>query len=111
LPPKGAFPMKTVKKKDIAQRTAKLLNEKVYTTEKIVDGLFTSLRQIMMEADGEIRIEIRNFGVLKVKKMKAKLRARNPKTGEIFHVPAHRKAHFKPGKILKDVLRKPLEED
>jgi len=101
--------MKTVTKKDVAKKTAQLLNEKIYTTEKIVDGVFNSLREIMTNAKDEVRIEIRDFGVFEVKKTKPKPKARNPRTGEIIYVPARKKTHFKAGKLLKEVLRKPLE--
>jgi len=101
--------MKTVTKKDVAKKTAQLLNEKIYTTEKIVDGVFNSLRDIMTNAKDEVRIEIRDFGVFEVKKTKPKPKARNPRTGEIIYVPARKKTHFKAGKLLKEVLRRPLE--
>ncbi len=100
--------MMTITKKDVAKRTAKLVDERIYITEKIVDGVFTALRQFMTEANSEIRIEIRDFGVFEVKKTKPKPKARNPKTGEIIYVPARRKTHFKAGKLLKEVLKKPL---
>jgi len=100
--------MMTITKKDVAKRTAKLVDERIYITEKIVDGVFTALRQFMAEANSEIRIEIRDFGVFEVKRTKPKPKARNPKTGEIIYVPARRKTHFKAGKLLKEVLKKPL---
>lgn len=99
---------KTITKKDVAKRTAKLVGEKIYVAEKVVDGVFTSLRQFMTEAEPEVRIEIRDFGVFEVKTTKPKPKARNPKTGEIIYVPARRKTHFKAGKLLKDVLKQPL---
>ena len=99
----------TITKKDVAKRTAKLSGEKMNVTERTVDALFTALRQLMSEADPEVRIEIRDFGVFEVKKTKPKPKARNPKTGEIIYVPARRKTHFKAGRRLKDVLKKPLE--
>jgi len=102
--------MKTVTKKDIAKRTAQLLGEKIYTTEKVVDSVFTSLREIMAEANPEVRIEIRDFGVFEVKRTKPKPKARNPRTGEIIYVPARKKTHFKAGKYLKNILRKPINE-
>ena len=49
--------MKTVTKKDVAKRTAKEMNEKIYTTEKFVDAIFTTLREILSEANPEVRIE------------------------------------------------------
>lgn len=99
----------TITKKDVAKRTAKLVGEKIYTTEKVVNGVFTALRQFMSEADPEVRIEIRDFGVFEIKKTKPKPKARNPKTGEIIYVPARRKTHFKAGRLLKGVLKKSLE--
>jgi len=101
---------KTITKKDVAKRTAKIVGEKIYLAEKIVDGVFTSLREFMAEAQPEVRIEIRDFGVFEVKTTKPKPKARNPKTGEIIYVPARRKTHFKAGKLLKDVLKTPLDE-
>ncbi len=100
--------METVTKKDVAKRTAKELNEKIYTTERFVDAIFKVLREILAEANPEVRIEIRDFGVFEVKKTKPKPKARNPRSGEIIYVPARRKTHFKAGKLLKDVLKTPL---
>ncbi len=101
--------MKTITKKDVAKRAAQKLDSTVYHTEKVINALFESLREFMMEADPEVRIEIRDFGVFEVKKTKPKPKARNPKSGEIIYVPARRKTHFKAGKLLKDFLKQPLE--
>ena len=101
---------RTITKKDVSKRTAKLVGEKFYVTEKIVDGIFTTLREFMAEADPEVRIEIRDFGVFEVKTTKPKPKARNPKTGEIIYVPARRKTHFSPGKLIKEALKKPHKE-
>jgi integration host factor subunit beta len=100
----------TITKKDVSKRTARIVGEKIYLTEKVVDGVFQALREFMSEADPEVRIEIRDFGVFEVKKTKPKPKARNPKTGEIIYVPARRKTHFKAGKLLKEVLKQPLSE-
>ena len=72
---------------------------------KMVDSIFAAMRESLIEGD---RIEIRGFGVFQVKDTKPKPAARNPRTGEIIYVPARRKTHFKPGKLLKDALHKPL---
>ena len=64
----------------------------------------------MMEADPELRIELRDFGVFEVKKTKAKPKARNPKTNETVFIPSRRKTHFKPSKRLKEELQRPLVE-
>jgi len=101
--------MRTVTKKEVAKRVAKAMGQKIYVTEEFVNVVFESLREILAEADPEIRIEIRDFGVFEVKQTKPKPKARNPRTGEIIYVPARRKTHFKPGKLLKDILKKPLD--
>lgn len=101
--------MKTVTKKDVSKRVASMLNEKIYTTEKFVDAVFTSMRQILSEAEDEIRIEIRDFGVFEIKKTKPKPKARNPRSGQIIYVPARRKTHFKAGKLLKEILKRPID--
>jgi len=99
---------KTITKKDVARRTATIVGEKIYLTEKVVNGVFQALREFMTEAEPDVRVEIRDFGVFEVKTAKPKPKARNPKTGEIVYVPAHRKTHFKAGKLLKEFLKQPL---
>ena len=102
--------MRTMTKKDVSKRVAEKLNEKLHNVEPLVDKVFESIREILEEADPDVRIEIRDFGVFEVKTTKAKPKARNPKTGEIIYVPPRRKTHFKPGKRLKEVLKTPLAE-
>ncbi len=48
-------------------------------------------------------IEIRNFGIFKVKETPER-QARNPKTSEIITVPAKRHIHFKPGQEMKEKI-------
>lgn len=102
--------MRTVTKKEVAKRVARMMGQKIYITEDFVNCVFQVLREILSDPDErEIRIEIRDFGVFEVKETKPKPKARNPRTGEIIYVPARRKTHFKPGKLLKDYLKEPLE--
>ncbi len=103
--------MKTMTKKDVSKRVADKMDDKVQNVEKLVDIVFDSIREILSEADPDVRIEIRDFGVFEVKTTKAKPKARNPKTGEIIFVPPRRKTHFKPGKLLKEILKKPLPSE
>lgn len=102
--------MKTITKKELSNRIAHLSGEKHYITENIVDGIFSSLRDIMTKTDDELRIEIRDFGVFEVKKIKPRHKARNFWTGEIINIPARKKTHFRAGKFLKQILRKPLND-
>ena len=101
---------RTFVKKDVSKRTAKIVGMKINRTEKIVNGVFQAMRELMLDTNPEVRIEIRNFGVLEVKKTNPKSKARNPKTGEVFSVPARRKTHFRPGKLIKEALKRPLSE-
>ncbi|MFQ6604240.1 MAG: HU family DNA-binding protein [Fidelibacterota bacterium] len=100
---------KTYTKKEIAKEVARQLEATMDTSAKFVDEVFTVMRKMLMDDRQSVRIEIRNFGVFEVKPTKAKPRARNPRTNEEIYVPAHKKTHFKPGKILKNYLSKPLQ--
>ena len=101
--------MPVVTTKDVAKRVAKAMGQKLYIVEEFVNSIFQALREIISEAESEIRIEIRDFGVFEVTEIRPKPKARNPRTGEIIYVPARRITHFKPGKLLKDILKKPLD--
>ncbi|MCI0706492.1 MAG: integration host factor subunit beta [Ignavibacteriae bacterium] len=100
---------KTYTKRDIAQRVAELRGEKIPAAMKWTDAMFQALRETLMKADPELRVELRDFGVFEVKVTKSKPKARNPKTGETIYVPQHRKSHFKPGKLLKKFLSSSLD--
>ncbi|MCA9782565.1 MAG: HU family DNA-binding protein [Calditrichaeota bacterium] len=103
--------MRTFIKKDIVELTMERTGLKQPETARTVDALFTVLREIMSGAGPECRIEVRDFGVFEVKRTKAKPKARNPKTNEIVYVPPRRKTHFRPGKLLKESLRMPLDDE
>ena len=102
--------MMTYTKRDIVRRVAEAKGQHMIKVEPWVDAVIVAVREIMMSANTECRIEIRDFGVFEVKETKAKPKARNPKTNEVIYVPAHRKTHFKPSKLLKSFLRQPLED-
>ncbi|MBC8400416.1 MAG: integration host factor subunit beta [Candidatus Marinimicrobia bacterium] len=98
----------TYTKKEIVKRVAERLSKTVDGTSKYIDETFKVMKDMLCEDELRLRIEIRNFGVFEVKPTKAKPRARNPRTNEEVYVPAHKKTHFKPGKIVKTHLSKPL---
>ncbi len=99
----------TLTKKDVARRVSEIMGEPIYKSEPWVKAVIIALGDLMMEADPELRIELRDFGVFEVKKTKAKPKARNPKTNETVFIPSRRKTHFKPSKRLKAVLQTPLQ--
>ena len=96
----------TTTKKDLALEVAKDTGCKKSMASKMVDSIFKAMRESLITGD---RIEIRGFGVFQVKDTNPKPAARYPRTGEIIYVPARRKTHFKPGKLLKEALHKPLK--
>jgi integration host factor subunit beta len=102
--------VQTLTKKDVARRVAEIQGEPIYRSEPWVNAVITAVRDLMIEADPEVRIELRDFGVFEVKKTKAKPKARNPKTNETVFIPSRRKTHFKPSKLLKQQLQRPLRD-
>lgn len=102
--------IETLTKKDVARRVSEIMNEPIYKSEPWVSAVIAALGELMVEADPEVRIELRDFGVFEVKKTKAKPKARNPKTNETVFIPSRRKTHFKPSKRLKETLQIPLKQ-
>lgn len=98
--------MKTITKKELANAVVENVDVQNNLASQAVDCLFQTMRDHLIDGD---RIEIRGFGVWEVKDTKPKPAARNPRTGEIVYVPARRKTHFKPGKLLREALHKPRE--
>ena len=91
----------TITKKELALLVSERAECKKNVASEMVDSLFNAMRDSIIEGN---RIEIRGFGVFQVKDTRPKPAARNPRTGEIIYVPARRKTHFKPGRLLKDAL-------
>ena len=90
--------MGTTTKRDLAQEVARSTGVNHGLAQSVVDALFTAMLEQLMEGS---RIEVRGFGALATRKVKPRLAARNPRTGEIIYVPARRRVHFRPGKDLK----------
>ena len=79
------------KEADISQVLAKEVLEKLFT-----------LTSKTLKKEG--RFSLPNIGILEVVK-RARRKARNPRTGEIVMVKAHKAVKFKPSKTLKDFVR------
>lgn len=102
--------LETATKDDLARRVADMRDCPLYEAKKQVRSVLTALGDLMIGADPERRIELRNFGVFEIKKTKAKPTARNPQTNEPVFVPSRRKTLFRPGKRIEKVLKTPLRE-
>ena len=59
-----------------------------------------TLDHIVESLKGGTTIELRNFGVFKIKQ-RAPRRGRNPKTGEEVPVPSKKVVVFKPGRLMR----------
>ena len=101
--------VRTFTKKDVAAEIANRLDATLHDSLTFTDELFLVLRDMLTDDYEKVRIEIRNFGVFEIKPTKAKPKARNPQTNQEIFVPAHKKTHFKPGKILRQYLKQPLK--
>ena len=96
----------TFTREDIIRRTSEKLDLSHNDMKLALDLLLETMCGMLTEEQSNIRIELRNFGVFEVKPTKAKPRARNPRTNEEVYVPPRRKIHFKPGKVIREVLQK-----
>ena len=100
--------LSTITKKELALLVSDHADCKKKLAARMVDSLFTAMRDSLIEGN---RIEIRGFGAFQVKDTRPKPAARNPRTGEIIYVPARRKTHFKPGRLLKEALHLARESE
>ena len=100
--------MATTTKKELALKVSLETGCKKNLASKMVDTVFEAMRISLIEGK---RIEIRGVGVFQVKETRPKPAARNPRTGQIIYVPARRKTHFRPGKLLKEELHRPTQPE
>ncbi len=98
--------MSNITKKDIVDRIVDKTNEKRTVVKKIVQEFLDTL---IDELSDRNRIELRDFGVFDVKSRDARV-AQNPKTLEKVVVPAKYIVKFKPGRLMKVKVEKPLTE-
>jgi len=83
-------------KKEIAKKIAEATGIPLLQVTEIMQMLFDGITEILVK---EGHIELRNFGIFKAKKRKAR-KARNPRTGEAVLVPARRAVTFKAGREM-----------
>lgn len=88
-------------KKDIVLKVAAQTNLKQLDVKKVVQKALDAIVEAL--ARGET-VELRNFGIFKVKQRKGRT-GRNPRTGEKVPVPPKRVVTFKSGLIMKRDVR------
>jgi nucleoid DNA-binding protein len=91
-------------KAHIVKKVAADLNLKDSEALAVIDAILDSMKEIIA-SDG--RLEIRDFGVFKVKQRKPRT-GRNPKDKKTYPIPPRRVVTFKMGKELKDA---PVADD
>lgn len=89
-----------VTKKEIIEIVSEKTSTRKGHTRAIVEAVLDVFIEILAT---EGRIEIRNFGVFKVKDTPARI-GRNPVTKEVADVPARRIIQFKAGKTMKEMV-------
>lgn len=90
-------------KKEIIEIVSERINLKKNHTKAVVECVFDVFTEILAQ---EKRIEVRNFGVFKVKRTPARI-GRNPVTKESADVPARNIIQFKAGKFMKERVSTP----
>ena len=95
--------MRTLTKRDVAKRVSEKRDEKLPVVEDWVQDVFDSIRELLMTADPEVRLEVRDFGVFEVK-VRAPRSAQNPKTLQRVMVPARKTVKFKAGREMRERL-------
>ena len=99
--------MEKVTKNDIIDLLIQRTGEKRETTAKLVNEVFTVLRDLMSGADSGICIKIHDFGVFEVRPVKIHTNPKKPQSAEPEPKASRRKIYFQPGIYLKEALKKP----
>jgi len=88
-------------KKDIILKVSDETNLKQTDVKKIVQKTFDFMVESLVRGE---KIELRNFGVFKIKARKSRT-GRNPRTGQVVPVPPRKVVVFKPGLEMKQKVR------
>mgnify|MGYP001583747529 CR=1 FL=1 len=84
-------------KKDIVLKITDMTGIKQVDVKRIVQKTFDVIIDSLTRSE---KVELRNFGVFKIKQRRARL-GRNPRTGQSVPVPPRKVVVFKPGLEMK----------
>ena len=94
-------------KREIVMKIANETGLTQIEVKKVVQRTFDLIIEALKNGD---KVELRNFGVFHVKIRKRRM-GRNPnKPEEVIPIPEKKVPDFKPGKVMKDLVEKTLEE-
>ena len=88
-------------KKDIVLKITDMTGIKQVDVKTIVQATFDVIVESLMRNE---KVELRNFGVFKIKERRARF-GRNPRTGDSVPVPPRKVVVFKPGLEMKDKIK------
>jgi nucleoid DNA-binding protein len=88
-------------KKDIVLKVSDESNLKQIDVKKVVQRTFDCIVDALVRGE---RIELRNFGVFKIKQRKSRT-GRNPRTNQVIPVPPRKVVIFKAGLEMKQKIR------
>ena len=88
-------------KKDIVLKITDATGIKQVDVKTIVQKTFDVIIDSLIRSE---KVELRNFGVFKIKSRKARS-GRNPRTGESVPVPPRKVVVFKPGLEMKQKIK------
>jgi nucleoid DNA-binding protein len=93
--------VKKMTKKDIILKVADETKLKQIDVKLVVQKTFDCIVEALVRGE---KIELRNFGVFKIKQRKSRT-GRNPRTGEAVPVPPRKVVVFKPGLEMKQQVK------
>ena len=88
-------------KKDIVMKVSNDTNVAQIDVKKVVQRTLDAIVESLERGE---TVELRNFGVFKVKSRRGRI-GRNPRTGQEVQVPEKKVVVFKPGLILKSKVK------
>jgi nucleoid DNA-binding protein len=88
-------------KKDIVLKIANETKIKQIDVKKVVQKTLECIIENLQQGQ---KVELRNFGVFKIKQRRGRT-GRNPRTGEVVPVPPKKVVVFKPGLIMKKKIK------
>lgn len=88
-------------KKDIILKVSDETNLKQIDVKNVIQKTFACIIEALVRGE---KIELRNFGVFKIKQRRSRT-GRNPRTGQTVPVPPRKAVVFKPGLEMKNKVK------
>ncbi len=93
---------KTVTKADLVDHVADITGMKKKDVKAVIDALLGEIAEML---DRDYKVQLTGFGTFEVRKRKARVGVK-PGTTERIKIPASKYPAFKPGKALKEKVKR-----